>query len=203
AKALKTPDEHYVRYKENPRLANSDPATWNAAWFGLGPSGDVIRLLADPLKAHLDETIEASNGVSRRTGWSEMLIDCRDWHRNHRRLYTNQSMINDLYGIYLANRGIEVLTPDKALSEPDVRRYLYESVGLEPWRDSDPGGDGAPEIPGRGNWGVGAGYFELTAKGLSKELGYVGAYGEVLDWVTSIYNATRPSPDQEGDPKIK
>jgi hypothetical protein len=36
--------------------------------------------------------------------YAGMLGACRDWHRQHRRLYTNQSMINDLYGIYLANR---------------------------------------------------------------------------------------------------
>lgn len=50
---------------------------------------------------------------------------------------------------------------------------------------------------------LGADYYELTAKGLTKELGYVGTYGEVIDWVTSIYEVTRPALGLPGDPKIK
>ena len=108
-------------------------------------------------------------------------------------------MITDM-NIYLSNRGLEVVDPAKAFSESTVRRYLYEAVGLEPWRDSDKDGD---EGSGQRNWGVGTNYWELTQKGLTRELGYVGYYGEVLDWVTSIYDATRPAPGQPGDEKIK
>jgi len=112
-------------------------------------------------------------------------------------------MINDLYGIYLANRGIEAVDPSRALSEPEVRRYLYESVGLEPWRNSDPGAaDGPPETGGK-RWAVAKDYWEITKKGLTKELGFVGYYGEVLDWVTTIYNATRPTPEEAGDERIR
>jgi hypothetical protein len=197
-------DAIFVAYRKNPRLAESDPATWNAEWFGLGPSGDVIRLVSEELKPLLDAEIDDGAGtkMKRRAAFCEMLIACRDWHRKHRRLYTNQSMINDVYGIYLANRGLEVVAPEKALSELEVRRYLYESVGLERWRDSDPGGSGPAETGGR-NWNVGTNYWELTAKALTKELGYVGYYGEVLDWMTTIYNATRPALDQPGDEKIR
>jgi hypothetical protein len=104
-------------------------------------------------------------------------------------------MITDM-NLYLSNRGLEVVDPASALSEAEVRRYLYEAVGLEPWRDSDSG-------PGSQVWGIGTNYWQLTAKGLTKELGFVGYYGEVLDWVTSIYDATRPAPGQPGDEKIK
>jgi hypothetical protein len=101
-------------------------------------------------------------------------------------------MITDM-NIYLSNRGLEIVDPANALPETEARRYLYEAVALEPWRDSD----------GNPSWGVGTNYWQLTAKHLTKELGYVGYYGEVLDWVTSIYNATRPAPGQPGDKKIK
>jgi hypothetical protein len=121
-----------------------------------------------------------------------LLVAGRDWHRQHRRLYTNQTMITDM-SIYLSNRGLEVVDPAQALSEPAARRYLYEAVGLEPWRDSD----------GQPAWGVGTNYWQLTAKHLTKELGYVGYYGEVLDWVTALYDATRPAPGQPGDEQIK
>ncbi len=197
-------DAIFVAYRQNPALAAADPATYNAEWFGLGPSGDVLRLLPEELKPFLDAEIADGRGqkISRRAAFAEMLVACRDWHRRNRRLYTNQSMINDMYGIYLANRGLEVVAPDKALPESAVRRYLYESVGLEPWRDSDPGGGAAMET-GRHSWGVGTNYWQLTAKGLTKELGYVGYYGEVLDWVTTLYDATRPAPGQPGDEKIR
>ena len=204
AQVLKSLDVTFAAYRKNPRLAESDPATPNADWFGLGPSGDAIRLLAAPLAPFLDASIDDGTGkqFTRRAAYSEMLVACREWHRRHRRLYTNQTMINDLYGIYLANRGIAVVDPKSAVPEGEIRRYLYESVGLEPWRDSDPGGNGAPERGGR-SWAVGSDYWQLTAKGLTKELGYVGYYGEVLDWVTTIYEATRPAPGQPGDEKIR
>jgi hypothetical protein len=188
-------DSIYLAYVASPRLAQSDPATWNADWFGLGPSGDVIRLLAGPLAVVFDQPVAGGDGITRRAAWTRMLIDCRNWHRRHRRLYSNQSMINDMYGIYLANRGIAVMNPAQAMPEEQIRHYLYQSVGLEPWLGSD--SDSGSEKP------VGDHYLELTNKGLTRELGYVGAYGEVLDWVTLLYNATRSPPDAEGDPRIK
>jgi len=202
---VKALDATFVAYRKSPGLAASDPATPNADWFGLGPSGDVLRLLAEPLAPFLDTPIDDGRGakLTRRAAFSEMLVACRDWHRRHRRLYTNQTMINDLYGIYLANRGVAVVDPKHAVPENEIRRYLYESVGLEPWRDSDPGATDGPRETGGRAWGVGPDYWQLTGKGLTRELGYVGYYGEVLDWVTTIYEATRPAPDQPGDEKIR
>jgi hypothetical protein len=195
-------DALFAACRKNPELAHNDPSTPNPGWFEFGPAGDAIRLLDSALKPFLDGQID-DNGknISRRAAWSEFLQAARDWHRRHRRLYSNQTMITDM-NIYLSNRGLEVVDPDHALSEAQSRRYLYEAVALEPWRDSDPGGTAAAETSGRG-WGVGTNYWQLTAKGLTRELGYVGYYGEVLDWVTSIYDATRPAPGQPGDEKIK
>jgi hypothetical protein len=196
ARILDGLDVLFADFRKNPELAHNDPATPNPEWFEFGPAGEAISLLAEPLRPFLDGTID-DNGkkISRRAAWSEMLLAARDWHRKHRRLYTNQTMITDM-NIYLSNRGLEVADPANALSEAEARRYLYEAIGLEPWRDSDPG-------TGSQTWGVGTNYWQLTAKGLTKELGFVGYYGEVLDWVTSIYNATRPAPGQPGDEKIE
>ena len=194
-------DDLYLQYQKKPALARADPATWNADWYGLGPSGQAIALRAAELTPFLDGKVPGT-GTPRRTAFTQMLVDCRDWHRRHRRLYTNQTMINDLYGIYLPNKGIRVLDASQAMPEPQVMRYLYESVGLEAWRDSDPGGSAAAETNGKG-WNIAPGYMEVTSKGLTRELGYVGGYGEVLDWVNDIYNATKPQPHAEGDPKIK
>jgi hypothetical protein len=189
-------DALFTAYRKNPDLAHDDPSTPNPGWFEFGPAGDTISLLAAPLQAFLDTTIDdGGKNISRRTAYSEFIRAGRDWHRRHRRLYTNQTMITDM-NIYLSNRALEVLDPANAFSEKDALRYLYEAVGLEPWHDSDPGEDSH-------SWGVGTNYWELTTKGLTKELGYVGYYGEVLDWVTSIYNATRPQPGLPGDENIK
>ena len=190
-------DAVYFAYRKDPKLAQADPATPNPDWFGLGPSGDVLRLLAGPLTPSLDGQIDNGVGgqITRRAAYAEMLLACRDWHRENRRQYTNQSMINDLYGIYLANRGLQVVAPDKTLPEKDALHYLYESIGLQPWLGSEK--NGVPARP------LGDHYLQLTGKGLTKELGFVGYYGEVLDWATLIYDATRPAPDQPGDPQIK
>ncbi len=190
-------DADYRALARDPKFAQSDPATPNPSWFGLGPSGQALSLLRDPLKSRLDEKIDDGAGtqVARREAYSRMLCACRDWHRKNRRQYTNQSMINDLYGIYWANRGVAAVDPAKAMPEEECRRYLYESLGMTPWLGSDT--DAGPSKP------LGDHFVQFTAKGLSRELGYVGYYGEVLDWATQIYNATRPTPTAPGDEKIR
>lgn len=186
-------DALFTVWRENPELVHNDRSTPNPGWFEFGPAGHAVSLLGDELKPFLDAQIDDAAGkISRRAAWTRLLVAGRDWHRHHRRLYTNQTMITDM-NIYFSNRALEVIDPASALSESEVRRYLYEAVGLEPWRDSD-------HTP---TWNVGSNYWQLTAKHLTKELGYVGYYGEVLDWVTSIYNATRPAPGEPGDKKIK
>lgn len=190
-------DALYRAYVANPRLAEAEPSTYNPDWFGLGPSGQVLVLMKNELSESWNEPIDDGNGkqVRRRDAFLQMLIACRDWHRQHRRQYTNQSMINDLYGIYLANRGVAVLNPSMALPESHARRYLYESMGMEPWLGSER--DGKPLKP------LGSDFHQTTKKGLTRELGFVGNYGEVLDWGVQIYEATRSSPGAAGDGKIK
>ena len=199
-KILEGADKLYFDFKNDNTIAQNGPSSYNPEWFGLGPVGDSLRLLEDEIKPYLNENIDG--GISRKDAWSEMLCYSRDWHCLHRRLYTNQSMINDLYGIYLSNRGVAVVNPQKSFSENEALSYLYESIGLEPWRGSDKGSVGQIE---RRTFDpvVGEKYMQLTKKGLTKELGFVGYYGEVLDWVTTIYNATRPKINEEGDFKIK
>ena len=196
-KILASLDALYRGYVADPKLAEAEPSTYNPDWFGLGPSGAVIELLKLELRQSFGETIDDGTGkqVKRAAAYQKMLVACRDWHRENRRQYTNQSMINDLYGIYLANRGIAVVAPASALPEKHALRYLHEPIGLEPWLGS--------EKNGRPNRKLGDDFYQLTAKGLTKELGFVGNYGEVLDWVTEIYEATRPSPGQPGDARIK
>ena len=196
AQILKGLDALTLAYRKNPELAHRDPATPNPEWFEFGPAGQAFSLLVDSLKPSLDGEIDdGGKQISRRAAYSEMFVAARDWHRQHRRLYSNQTMICDTYGIYLNNRALQIIDPAKAFSETDARRYLYESVGLEPWRDSDPG-------EGSRQWNTVTNYFQITPKGLTRELGFVGYYGEVLDWVATMYDATRSAPGQPGDEKI-
>ncbi len=197
SKVLASLDSLYRGYVADPRLAYEEPSTYNPEWFGLGPSGQAISLLAKELEPFLDAEIDNGAGkrVKRRDGFRDMLVACRESHRENRRQYTNQSMINDLYGIYLANRGLAVVAPAAAMPEERARRYLRESIGLEPWLGSEENGE--PRKP------LGDAFYQTTAKGLTRELGYVGIYGEVLDWVAQVYEATRPAPGEAGDPEIK
>jgi hypothetical protein len=197
-------DALFVAYRKNPGLAQAEPSTWNPDWFGLGVCGEVIALRQAELGRYFDAEMDDGRGgrISRRAAYVEMLVACRDWHRQHRRLYTNQTMLNDLNGIYRANCGVAALAPGQALGEAAARRYLYESVGLEPWRGGD-FDDAADAGAGRRNWGVGTNYWQFTAKGLTRELGYVGSYGEVIDLLCDVYNATRPGRGQPGDEMIR
>ena len=189
-------DAFAAEFRKNPRIAQSDPGMYNSDWFGLGPAGEAVHLLAEPLQPLLNQGIGdgAYGNVPRREAWADMFVASRDWHREHRRLYSNQSMITDL-NIQRANRGVAAVDPKRALPEAVTRNYLYESIGLQPWLGSD--GPAGPLKP------LGSDYYQLTARGLTKELGYVGYYGEVLDWVTQIYDSTRPAYGEPGDPKIK
>lgn len=190
-------DAFGLAWRADPKLGINDKSTPNPDWFGAGPLGATLHWLAEPLAEHLDKKVDgASDGVTRRKLLAELLDASREWNARNRRLYTNQSMIKDLYGIYFTNRGLQVVAPQRAWPEAQARRYLYESIGLQPWLGNDlpDGGSAKP---------VGENYFQLTAKGLTRELGYVGSYGEVVDWVTKIYDATRPAFGAPGDERIK
>jgi len=185
--------------------ANVDPQNW----VGAGPFGEAIaRIGKNPqFEKALDETIEVPAQLSagrasehpakmpgikmtRREAWARVLRASVEGHRTKgRRFYTNQSMIVD-YNIYAANRGLMILQPDQAMSEPQALRYLYEAVGLSPWLGNDTA-DGGSEKP------FGTNYFEITQKGLSRELGYVGTYGE------TILKFCRNMADLTGDEKIR
>ena len=183
ATVVRGADQYFSDFRKSPKLAQSDPRQANSDWQGLGALGDAVRLLAEPLQPVLDGTIDDGAGkkIARRAAWSEMLQASRDGHRRNRRQYTNQTMIVDL-NIYRANRGVAAIDSAHALPENDARRYLYEAVGLQPWLGSDT--DSGPQKP------LGENFLQLTRKGLTRELDFVGYNGEVLDWVTHIYLAT-------------
>jgi hypothetical protein len=170
-------------------------ASTNDDWVGWGSAAFAVARLAPHLHKVLDAPLDTKDGkpLTRREAWSGLFQYSRDSRRTHRRMYTNQSMILDL-NVYLANRAIELIDPANALPEEQCLHYLYQAVGLEPWLGSD-----TPKGPDKA---MGDHYYTTTAKGLTKELGYVGNYGEVLDWATTIFEATEIGRET-GDARIR
>lgn len=169
---MKSIDAFCVRWREAPRTLTS-AAPYNSDWTTAGPIGQVIRTQWPAFEPLLTP--------AQRTEWAALMKAAVDYGTTHRRPYTNQSMIIDLF-TYRANRALALLAPAQALPEMHMLGYLRESVGLTPWS-----GNG-------GTYPLGRDYYQLTRQGLTRELGYVGTYGEVLDWACGIY---RVSGDEE------
>lgn len=199
-------DHMWERYKKDPSVAYNDQATPNPGWFGFGLIGKALKATAPDLAAQLDATVPGTDGrpVTRREALETMFIDSMAWNKRHRRLYTNQSMIKDLYGIWYNNEGLIAIGSSRAEPRTTLLPFFYESVGLQPWSGSvnERGEPTYAAAEADARFSVPKDYYQTTKHGLTKELGYVGNYGEVLDWVAEIYEATRPSRHAPGDRRI-
>ncbi|GGZ44894.1 hypothetical protein [Asticcacaulis endophyticus] len=204
---LKGADTYYDQFKTNSDIAINDVNTPNPGWFGLGLLGEALKITGPFIQKDLDVLITGPDGktISRRKAYEAMFVYSREWNKKNRRLYTNQSMIKDLYGIWNTNEGLIAIGSPKAEARAKLLPFFYESVGLIPWTGSlnDEGEPTYAASEADAKFSVPKNYFETTAKGLTKELGYVGGYGEVLDWVAALYDATRPAKGQPGDVKIR
>lgn len=191
-KVIQGIDHHYMKYLEKPDLIYTDGGVYNGDWMTTCLLARSIRSLWGEIKDRLNVSFA---GVTRREAWSRLMEASLEYGTTHRRQYTNQSMIIDM-AIYECNRALMLMAPRKALPEYQTLRYLYESLALAPWLGKETA-DG-PEKP------LGDNYWQLTDKGLTKELGFVGYYGEVVDWLLHIYKATAmPGVPFSGDAKIK
>ena len=179
-KTIKTVDEYYNKYAEKPESVYKD------SWITTGSIARAIYIFAPEIRTVLDQTMD--NGKTRRQNWSAMFKESLDYAKTHRRSYTNQSMIVDLF-LQHVNRALTIIDYKKAIPAYQAYRYLYESMGLAPWLGS--------ETPNGPSKQLGDSYFQLTDKGLTKELGFVGGYGEIVHWMNHIYNATgeQSTPD--------
>ncbi|MEU6904147.1 Tat pathway signal sequence domain protein [Streptomyces coeruleorubidus] len=131
----------------------------------------------------------------RRAAYIDMLKSSRDYWRQHFPHYTNQSQICAI-GIYQANRGLRLLDPDLALPEKKARDYMYQSLGMKPYLGKEDK-DGNPTKP------LGEGYHQVTKAGLTRELGYVGSYGEVIDWLVMMYESVTRGYDAQDAPELR
>lgn len=191
-KVMKGIDDHYKKYMKDASIIYTDGSVYNGDWMTTCLLARSIRSLWGEVKDSLDVSV---NNITRREAWTQLMEASLDYGTTHRRHYTNQSIIIDM-AIYECNRALMLLNPRRALPEYQTLRYLYESLALAPWLGKEtPDG---PEKP------LGEDYWQLTDKALTKELGYVGYYGEVADWVVQIYKVTSmPGVPFSGDSKIK
>ena len=150
-----------------------DHATIEKEWNGAGPLGQAVVVAAADLRPRLEEMVEASGKQMRRADlWAMLLKHSIDHWRMNRRFFTNQSMIVDA-GIHASNRALHLIDPSAALPEAHTLGFLYQSTGITPWVGNDTAA-GSSEFP------YGRNYHLITRKGLSRELGYVGSYGETI-----------------------
>ena len=168
-------DAWYVNYLSNSALMTSGDYQWE----GFGKIGWAIVLLGSALTPYLSEGVTGAAGTTRLTAYTKMLVDSRDYWRQHMPQYTAQ-MLMCAAGIYECNRGLAALGSSSALAETTARAYVYQALGINPWV--------GPESPlGTPTNPLGSSYYQFSSAGLSKELGYVGNYGEFGDWVTKLY----------------
>ncbi len=188
-------DDYCKTWIPNPDLTTGDRSTWNPDWYAFAGLGEATVRLWPELESKLDEplTVDGQN-MPRRAAWAKLFALGVNYLSTHRRMYTNQSMIIDM-NLQWNNRALALLAPEAALPAEITLGFLKESVGLLPW-------SGSLDKNGKATWPAGKDYYVLTPKFMTRELGYVGSYGEVLDWVGSIYDSTRPTADQAGDPEI-
>ncbi len=170
-------DALYISYLANATVMTGSPQQWQ----GFGRVGQIMVLLASQLSSQLSQDVTGMTGTTRLTAYTKMLVDSRDHWRQYLPQYSNQMMMCAL-GVYQANRGLSVIAPGKALPEPTVRAYIYQAVGLSPWLGPEDA-SGNPKKP------LGSTYYQITPKGLTRELGYVGDYGEIIDGVCYLWEA--------------
>lgn len=132
----------------------------------------------------------------RRDAYREMLLASREYWRQNQRHYTNQVQFTSL-GIYLCNKGLELLSPADAWPEERAREWIYEAVGLLPLSSGE-------NADGSKKWKLGRNYRIYSSKGLSRELGYVGGYGEITgDLLTGMYEAVTRGTIRRADEKLR
>lgn len=165
-KIVRTGDAMAIEFTKDSSFIEND-------WGGAGSMGVAVVRTWPELRGHMNGQVSV-NGTRVRRGelWCRMLKHSVEHWRGNRRSFTNQSMIVD-YGIYASNRALQHMDARLALPESRAIGFLHESAGITPWLGSDlpAGGSGKP---------YGTNYHLITRKGLSRELGYVGSYGETI-----------------------
>ncbi|MBR5160239.1 MAG: hypothetical protein IKW80_01325, partial [Thermoguttaceae bacterium] len=116
-------DAFYRAWRENPKLVENDPRQYNGDWFGVAPLSEAIYTMDSPeFQKRLDEPLPDSS-VTRRQAWGEMIHAALVHLSQHRRWYTNQSMIID-WNLHRMNRALILVDKNRAFPERQTLRYL-------------------------------------------------------------------------------
>lgn len=150
------------------------------SWIGLGEIADGIwRLGEEALAPHLDK--ELDNLGLRRQVWAAALEASFNQLFTHRRFFANQCQIIDT-NCHRVNRALKICDPKRGAPLEKTVMHLKQAMGLLPCPN---------------------GYVALTAKGLSKEDGFVGSYGESTIWAScDAYEVTVDRATGKGDAEL-
>lgn len=170
------------------------------SWIGCAAQAKAVILLEDAFRPGFDEMIDNGSGkkVRRRDLWADLFEASTFQLVRDRRWLANQSQIVDNSG-HLNNRATHILNDARGVPLSTTLKFVKESLGILPWShavnpDLSPAGKTYP---------LGPDYRELTKNYLSKELGYVGNYGESTIWASAdIYESTIDPHTGKGDPEI-
>lgn len=168
---------------------------WEAgtAWF------DGVEAPAAPVDSDADAPL-------RRAAYGDMLVaHMRHWRRQFPH-YTNQIQICSI-GLYQVSRALQLYFPDRIAEtgiateeiEEVVRGHVEEGLGLRPWL-----GRFEDDLETRRSY-LGSSYQQVTQAGLTREIGYVGNYGEVHDWLVMLWEAIvrGEGAPHDGDPWVE
>ena len=140
----------------------------NGTWYAGGRMAIAAeRLGAEVLRPYMTD--------ERRRAWRAHFLASVEYLMAHRRFFANQSQIVDT-NAHWCNRALKACDPSAGPPLAETLERVKEAMGLKPMPN---------------------GYVALTAKGLSKEDGYVGSYGESTIWAAA--NACEAS---EGDAEL-
>ncbi len=183
---LKAIDAQALRFTKEP-----DKVVSKGSWTGCSAQAKALILMEDALKPHLDQ-------ADRRKQWCDMFEASTFQLVRDRRWLANQSQIVDNSG-HLNNRATHILDDSRGVPLDITLKFVKESLGILPWShgiNPDLSNSDPKNTPGEN-------YYQLTKKYLSKELGYVGNYGESTIWTSaSIYESTIDYKTGKGDEEI-
>lgn len=132
------------------------------------------------------ETPAGKLSKTRREAYADFFHDAFEWRRSDRRHYTNQPLYVS-HTLYRLQKALRQLGDPRALSEKQSLWYVREAMGLVPLRSREFAIEAeAANFP----------WFNITDKGLTREIGYVDAYGELT-------GSMLPVVEDTGSPEVR
>ncbi len=192
---VKAIDDLALRFVKEP-----DKVVTSGSWTGCAAQAKAVVLLEQPLQPFLDRSIDNGTGkkVKRRDLWCNMFEASTFQLVRDRRWLANQSQLVDNSG-HLNNRATHILNDKRGVPLKVTLKFVKESLGILPWSH----GINPDDSRAGKEHELGDNYRQLTKRYLSKELGYVGNYGESTIWTSAdIYESTIDRQSGKGDPDI-